>query len=131
MYHKYFDIVPYTILIDGLCKAVHIEVPKELFRQLSNSGLKLNVYKYGVIINRLCKEGLPNEAYKFFGSMGDNDCSPNSCYNVMIRRLLRNSYTSKAMQLLMKMVGKGFSADVFTTNLFMDLIVHSNKSILL
>ncbi|KAB2066213.1 hypothetical protein ES319_A09G144200v1 [Gossypium barbadense] len=126
------DIVSYTILINGLCKAGHIEVAKELFRQLSDSGLKPNVYKYDVMINGLCKEGLPDEAYRFFGSMGDNDCSPNSCcYNVMIRGLLRNNYTSKAMQLLMKMVGKGFSADVFTTNLFMDLIVHSNKSILL
>ncbi|KAK5804038.1 hypothetical protein PVK06_031687 [Gossypium arboreum] len=126
------DIVSYTILINGLCKAGHIEVAKELFRQLSDSGLKPNVYKYDVMINGLCKEGLPDEAYRFFGSMGDNDCSPNSCcYNVMIRGLLRNNYTSKAMQLLMKMVGKGFSVDVFTTNLFMDLIVHSNKSILL
>ncbi|TYJ18780.1 hypothetical protein E1A91_A09G146400v1 [Gossypium mustelinum] len=126
------DIVSYTILINGLCKAGHIEVAKELFRQLSDSGLKPNVYKYDVMINGLCKEGLPDEAYRFFGSMGDNDCSPNSCcYNVMIRGLLRNNYTSKAMQLLMKMVGKGFSADVFTTNLFMDLIVYSNKSILL
>ncbi|MBA0845223.1 hypothetical protein Goarm_022570 [Gossypium armourianum] len=67
-----------------------------------------------------------------FGSMGDNGCLPNSCcYNVMIRGFLRNSYPSKATQLLMEMVGKGFSADIFTVTLFMDLIVHSNKSILL
>ncbi|MFQ6641198.1 hypothetical protein Gotur_014992 [Gossypium turneri] len=55
--------------------------------------------------------------------MGDNDCLPNSCcYNVMIRGFLRNSYTSKATQLLMEMVGKGFSADIITATLFMDLI---------
>ncbi|MBA0817550.1 hypothetical protein Gohar_028101 [Gossypium harknessii] len=67
-----------------------------------------------------------------FGSMGDNGCLPNSCcYNVMIQGFLRNSYPSKATQLLMEMVGKGFSADIFTVTLFMDLIVHSNKSILL
>ncbi|MBA0809343.1 hypothetical protein Gohar_025005 [Gossypium harknessii] len=64
--------------------------------------------------------------------MGDNDCSLDSCcYNVMIRGFLRNSYTSKAMQLLTEMVGKGFCADIFTVTLFMDLILHSNRSILL
>ncbi|XP_052882198.1 pentatricopeptide repeat-containing protein At5g16640, mitochondrial-like [Gossypium arboreum] len=62
------DIVPYTILIDGLCKAGHIEVAKELFRQLSDSGLKPNVYKYGVMINGLCKEGLPDEQTCFLGA---------------------------------------------------------------
>ncbi|XP_016667428.1 pentatricopeptide repeat-containing protein At1g62930, chloroplastic-like [Gossypium hirsutum] len=62
------DIVPYTILIDGLCKAGHIEVAKELFRQLSDSGLKPNVYKYGVMINGLCKEGLPDEQIGFLGA---------------------------------------------------------------
>nr|KJB61753.1 hypothetical protein B456_009G378000 [Gossypium raimondii] len=84
------------------------------------------------MINILCKEGLPDEAYRLFGSMGDNDCLPdNCCYNVMIRGFLRNSYTSKATQLLMEMVGKGFSADIITDTLFMDLIIYSNKSILL
>ncbi|MFQ6669744.1 hypothetical protein Gotur_034867 [Gossypium turneri] len=104
------DIVPYNILIDGLCKAGHLEFAKELFHQLSDN----------------------DEAYRLFGSMGDNDCLPNSCcYNVMIRGFLRNSYTSKATQLLTEMVGKGFSADIFTATLFMELIICSNKSILL
>ncbi|MFQ6641130.1 hypothetical protein Gotur_014780 [Gossypium turneri] len=57
--------------------------------------------------------------------MGDNDCSPDSCcYNVMIRGFLRNNSTSKATQLLTEMVGKGFSADIFTATLFMDFIIH-------
>ncbi|MFQ6656394.1 hypothetical protein Gotur_026513 [Gossypium turneri] len=104
------DIVPYTILIDGFCKARHIEVAKELFHQLSDN----------------------DEAYRLFGSMGDNDCLPDSCcYNVMIRGFLCNSYTSKATQLLTEMVGKGFSADIFTATLFVELIIYSNKSILL
>ncbi|KAK8358767.1 hypothetical protein V6Z12_A04G045600 [Gossypium hirsutum] len=112
------DIVPYTVIIDGLCKAGHIKVAKELFHQLSDNGLK--------------PDGLPDEAYRLFGCMRDNDCSLNRCcYNVMIRGFLRNSYTSKATQLLTEMVGKGISADIFTATLFMDLIVHSNKSILL
>ncbi|MBA0567049.1 hypothetical protein Golob_011813 [Gossypium lobatum] len=84
------------------------------------------------MINGLCKDGLPDEAYRLFGSMGDNDCSPDSCcYNVMIRGFLRNNSSSKATQLLTEMIGKGFSADIFTATLFMDFIVHSNRSILL
>ncbi|MBA0639844.1 hypothetical protein Goklo_022848, partial [Gossypium klotzschianum] len=68
------DTIFYTILIDGLCKAGHIEVAKELFCQLSR---------------------LPDEAYRLFKSMGDNDCLPNSCcYNVIIRGFFRNDYTT-------------------------------------
>ncbi|XVE84589.1 hypothetical protein DITRI_Ditri17bG0024700 [Diplodiscus trichospermus] len=75
------------------------------------------------MINGLCKEGLPDEAYHLFRTMGDNGCLPNSCsFNVMIQGLLRNSYTSKAIQLLEEMVDKGFSVDASTAILFVDLI---------
>ncbi|KAK8647787.1 hypothetical protein V6N13_121514 [Hibiscus sabdariffa] len=110
----------------------HIEVAKELFHKLAFNGLKPDVYTYTIMINGLSKEGLPDEAHQLFRSMGDNDCLPNSCcYNVMIRGFLRNNYTLRAAQFLAEMVGKGFSADIYTATLFVNLILGSDKLILM
>ncbi|KAK8686419.1 hypothetical protein V6N13_125444 [Hibiscus sabdariffa] len=119
------DISFYNILIERACKAGHIEIAKRMFNELSVNGLKPNVYTYNIMINGFCKEGLPNEAYQLFRSMGDNDCLPDTIsYNVMIQGFFQNSSsTSKAMQLLAEMVGKGFSADFGTTKAM--LIVQS------
>ncbi|MBA0881272.1 hypothetical protein Goshw_013299, partial [Gossypium schwendimanii] len=126
------DIVCYNILIDGLCKAGHIEVGKELFHKISLNGLKPDVYTYSIMINGFCKEGLQDEAYQLFRSMGDNTRLLDSCcYNVMIQGFLQNNYTSKATQVLKEMVRKGFSADIRTATLFLELILRSDKSILI
>ncbi|KAK8643711.1 hypothetical protein V6N13_012994 [Hibiscus sabdariffa] len=125
-------IVSYNIVIDGLCKAGHIEVAKELFRELAFNGLKPNVYTYTIMINGLCKERLPDEAHELFRSMRDDDCLPNGChYNVMIQGFLRNKYTLEATQLVAEMVGKGFFADICTATLFVNHILASDKSILI
>ncbi|MFQ6671473.1 hypothetical protein Gotur_036011 [Gossypium turneri] len=83
------DIFCYNILIDGLCKAGHIEIGKELFHKISLNGLKPDVYTYSIMINGFCKEGLQDEAYQLFRSMGDNSRLLDSCcYNVMIQGFL-------------------------------------------
>ncbi|KAK8627066.1 hypothetical protein V6N13_134694 [Hibiscus sabdariffa] len=118
------DIFFYNILIDGLCKTGHIEEAKELFHKLSVESLKPTVHTYTIMINGFCKEGLPDEAYRLFKSMGGNECLPNSIsYNVMVQGLFRNNYTSKATQLLAEMVEKGFSADLCTATLYVDLLL--------
>ncbi|MBA0812903.1 hypothetical protein Gohar_026824 [Gossypium harknessii] len=130
------DIVTFHILLDGLCKRGKLEEALKLFQAMWNSELELSIVCYNILIGGLCKaghiEGLADEAYQLFRSMGDNDCLPNSCcYNVMIQGFLRNSYTLKATQLLTEMVSKGFSADLCTATLFLDLILRSDKSILI
>ncbi|XP_039010571.1 putative pentatricopeptide repeat-containing protein At1g12700, mitochondrial [Hibiscus syriacus] len=93
------NIVCYNILIDGLCKAGHIEAAKELFCELVVNGLKPDVCTYFTITNGFCKERLPDAAYQLL-SMGENDSLPNiCCYNVMIRVFLQNNYISKAAHL--------------------------------
>ncbi|KAK8647922.1 hypothetical protein V6N13_121646 [Hibiscus sabdariffa] len=118
------DIVTCSILLDGLCKTGTVY-------KLSENGLKPNVYTYTIMINGFLKQGLSDEAYQLFRSMRGNDCVPDSCcYNVMIQGLFRSSYNLKATQLLAEMVGKGFSADICTSILFVNLILESDKSIL-
>ena len=55
--------------------------------------------------------------------MDGNGCPPNDCtYNTIIRGLLRHNETSKAMELVKIMVSKGFSADMTSTTILVDLL---------
>ncbi|XVF37757.1 hypothetical protein REPUB_Repub20aG0037600 [Reevesia pubescens] len=86
------DVVHYSILIDGMCKAGHIKVATKLFHGLSVKGLNPDVYTY--------------------------------------TGFLRNNCTSKVMQLLEEMVGKGFSTDASTATLIVDLLLRCSGSIM-
>jgi hypothetical protein len=52
--------------------------------------------------------------------MAEDGCPPDNCsYNVFIRGLLQHK-DPRAVQLISEMTGKGFSADVHTTELVVD-----------
>ncbi|MBA0599813.1 hypothetical protein Gorai_006017 [Gossypium raimondii] len=71
------------------CAKLGILKLERIFHELSVNGLKPDVYTYVIMINGFCKEGLPDEAYQLFRSMGDNDCLPDRrCYNVIIQGYL-------------------------------------------
>ena len=75
------------------------------------------------MIKGLCKAGLENEAYESFRKMEVNGCLPNDCsYNVLIQGLLLNNDISTAAKILPEMVSKGFSADISTATMFVDLL---------
>ena len=116
------DIVIYGILIDGLCNAKKLTTAKELFYSLSTKGLELDVQTYTIMIKELCKEGLINEASELLEKMDENGCPPSDhTYNTIIRGYLQHNEDSKAMKYLQIMVDKGFSADVTTATMLVDL----------
>jgi pentatricopeptide repeat protein len=114
------DLAIYNITIDAMCKSGKLKDARELFLELSVKGLQPNVRVWTTIINGLCKEGLLDEAYKTFRQMEEDGCPPDNCsYNVFIRGLLQHK-DPRAVQLISEMTGKGFSADVHTTELVVD-----------
>ena len=69
------------------------------------------------------KEGLANKAYELFRKMEVNGCLPDDCsYNVLIQGFLQNNDISTAAKILPEMVCKGFSADISTATMFVDLL---------
>ncbi|GAV63205.1 PPR_2 domain-containing protein [Cephalotus follicularis] len=93
-----------------------------MFSSLAVKRLHPDVITCTIMINGLCKEGLPNEAYDLFRKMEDYGCVPNSCsYNTIIKGFFRNNDASIAMQLLEEMVNRGFSADVSTIEMILNL----------
>ena len=75
------------------------------------------------MIRGLCKEGLIDEACELLEKMDGNGCSPNDCtYNTLIQGLLQWNETSKAIEFVKMMVGKGFSANVSTASMLIDLL---------
>ncbi|KAL8482834.1 hypothetical protein ACS0TY_025755 [Phlomoides rotata] len=56
------DIVTYTILIGGLCKAGKLDVARDLFNQLPSKGLQPDARTYKTIIGALYEKGYAEEA---------------------------------------------------------------------
>jgi pentatricopeptide repeat domain-containing protein 1 len=60
------------------CKSGRLKDAQEIFHDLLNKGYHLDVRLYTVMINRLCKEALFDEALSLLSKMKDNGCTPNA-----------------------------------------------------
>ena len=59
----------------------------------------------------------------FRSEMDENGCSPDGCtYNTITQGLLQNKEVLRAIQLLQEMLARGFSADVSTTTLLVEML---------
>ncbi|CAL1360523.1 unnamed protein product [Linum trigynum] len=118
------DVVGYAILLDGLWKAGRGDEAREMFSKLSRDNcLQLNSRIYSIATNGLCRQGFVDEAYELFRKMEGDGCLPNSgCYNVIIHGFLRHKDPLEAIDLIHKMVSKGFSADTTTMTLLIELL---------
>ncbi|XVF30356.1 hypothetical protein REPUB_Repub16aG0050200 [Reevesia pubescens] len=123
----------YNAMIFGYCKAKKLSEALELFHRMCEIGLIPNIITYNTLIqdvltyttltHALCKEGLADKAYKLFVRMKDKQClADRCCYNLMVQGFLHNGYWSEAMQLIMEMIDKGFSATDTTIYLMIDAI---------
>ncbi|KAM3704711.1 hypothetical protein ACJW31_03G026300 [Castanea mollissima] len=132
------DPQTYAILLDGLCKNKLIVEAMTLFQQMEDKRLGHNIVISSILIDGLeffdslptkglQPNGLIDEACELLETMGVNGCSPNDrTYNKIIQGLLQHNETSKATKYLQIMVDKGFSADVTTASMLVDM-QSSNK----
>ncbi|KAM7489327.1 hypothetical protein LguiB_026811 [Lonicera macranthoides] len=104
------NVVTYNSLMDGYCSRGQIEEAE-----------KATTQTYTIMINGLCLEGLLDEAKEFLIKMEKIDCFPNSItYSVIIQGFLKSSQYNKAIELIGKMVTRGFSADSSTISRLVD-----------
>ncbi|KAL6204304.1 hypothetical protein ACLB2K_021572 [Fragaria x ananassa] len=121
------NIIIYTIIIEGMCKAGKLESATNLFSSLSSRGVQPDVRSYNVMINGLCDGGLLVEAEKLLREMGAMGCSPDGCtYNIIIRGFLNNDEISRGVQLIEEMMEMGFSSDASTMELVLALLSKEN-----
>nr|XP_017225216.1 PREDICTED: pentatricopeptide repeat-containing protein At1g20300, mitochondrial-like [Daucus carota subsp. sativus] len=65
------DVVVYTSLVNGWCRAGNISEAERVFSEMKEVGIQPNVYTYSIVIDALCRCGQITRAHDVFAEMID------------------------------------------------------------
>ncbi|KAK8983666.1 hypothetical protein V6N11_009455 [Hibiscus sabdariffa] len=107
-----FDVVVYTILMDGLFK---VGKPKEsMFITLLKHKLVPNTVTYSTLVHGLCKLGDINGAESALEEMKEKYVVPNVVtYSSIINKYVRKGILDEAVNIMRKMMGKNIFPNVY------------------
>lgn len=115
------DVVVYTSLIHGWCRAGNISEAERVFGDMKKLGIKPNVYTYSIVIDALCRCGQITRAHDVFAEMLDVGCTPNSItFNNLMRVHVKAGRTEKVLQVYNQMKRLGCPADTITYNFLIE-----------
>ncbi|WMV27777.1 hypothetical protein MTR67_021162 [Solanum verrucosum] len=115
------DVVLYTSLVHGWCRAGNISEAERIFRDMKDAGVQPNVYTYSIVIDALCRSGQTTRAYDVFSEMIDVGCQPNAItFNNLMRVHVKAGRTEKVLQVYNQMKRLSCSPDVITYNFLID-----------
>ncbi|XP_022140589.1 pentatricopeptide repeat-containing protein At1g20300, mitochondrial isoform X1 [Momordica charantia] len=120
--HKFEpDVVVYTSLVHGWCRAGEISEAERVFKEMKMAGISPNVYTYSIVIDALCRCGQITRAHDVFSEMIDSGCNPNSVtFNNLIRVHVKAGRTEKVLQVYNQMRRLGCAADIITYNFIIE-----------
>ncbi|CAN6682898.1 unnamed protein product [Malus baccata var. baccata] len=120
--HKFeVDVVLYTSLVNGWCRAGNISEAERVFRDMKAAGIMPNVYTYSIVIDGLCRCGQITRAHDVFAEMIDAGCQPNSItFNNLMRVHVKAGRTEKVLQVYNQMKRLGCNADAITYNFLIE-----------
>ncbi|KAK6939301.1 Pentatricopeptide repeat [Dillenia turbinata] len=115
------DVVVYTSLVHGWCRAGNISEAERVFGEMKMAGIKPNVYTYSIVIDALCRCGQITRAHDVFAEMIDVGCEPNSItFNNLMRVHVKAGRTEKVLQVYNQMKRLNCPADIITYNFLID-----------
>ncbi|GMH04643.1 hypothetical protein Nepgr_006483 [Nepenthes gracilis] len=115
------DVVVYTSLVHGWCRAGNISEAERVFRDMKMAGIEPNVYTYSIVIDALCRCGQITRAHDVFSEMIDRGCQPNSItYNNLMRIHVKGGRTEKVLQVYNQMTRLGCLGDTITYNFLIE-----------
>ncbi|XP_022981970.1 pentatricopeptide repeat-containing protein At1g20300, mitochondrial [Cucurbita maxima] len=120
--HKFEpDVIVYTSLVHGWCRAGDISEAERVFKEMKMAGISPNVYTYSIVIDALCRCGQITRAHDVFSEMVDAGCNPNSVtFNNLIRVHVKAGRTEKVLQVYNQMKRLGCAADIITYNFLIE-----------
>ncbi|XP_044480252.1 pentatricopeptide repeat-containing protein At1g20300, mitochondrial-like [Mangifera indica] len=111
------DVIVYTNLVRGWCRAGNILEAERVFGVMKMAGISPNVYTYSIVIDALCRCGQITRAHDVFAEMLDVGCEPNSItFNNLMRVHVKGGRTEKVLQVYNQMKRLGCAADTITYN---------------
>ncbi|XP_039052916.1 pentatricopeptide repeat-containing protein At1g20300, mitochondrial-like [Hibiscus syriacus] len=115
------DVIMYTSLLNGWCRAHNISEAERVFKEMKMAGIKPNVYSYTIVIDALCRCGQITRAYDVFAEMVDVGCEPNAItFNNLMRVHVKAGRTEKVLQVYNQMKRLGCAADTVTYNFLIE-----------
>ncbi|KAL2499293.1 Pentatricopeptide repeat-containing protein [Abeliophyllum distichum] len=115
------DVVLYTSLVHGWCRAGNISEAERVFQEMKMAGIQPNVYTYTIVIDALCRCGQITRAHDVFSEMIDVGCVPNTItFNNLMRVHVKAGRTEKVLQVYNQMKRLSCEPDVITYNFLID-----------
>ncbi|KAL7155549.1 hypothetical protein ABFS83_03G082400 [Erythranthe nasuta] len=115
------DVVVYTSLIHGWCRANNITEAERVFGEMKAAEIKPSVYTYTIVIDALCRCGQVTRAHDVFAEMLDLGCAPNAVtFNNLMRVHVKAGRTEKVLQVYNQMKRLACEPDVITYNFLID-----------
>lgn len=115
------DVVVYTSLVHGWCRAGNIEEAERVFGEMKTAGIKPSVYTYTIVIDALCRCGQITRAHDVFAEMLDEGCEPNAVtFNNLMRVHVKAGRTEKVLQVYNQMKKLSCEPVVITYNFLID-----------
>ncbi|KAJ4916245.1 Pentatricopeptide repeat-containing protein [Raphanus sativus] len=115
------DVIVYTNLVRGWCRAGEISEAERVFKEMKESGIEPNVYTYSIVIDALCRCGQISRAHDVFADMLDSGCAPNAItFNNLMRVHVKAGRTEKVLQVYNQMKKLGCEPDTITYNFLIE-----------
>ncbi|ESQ34767.1 hypothetical protein EUTSA_v10007329mg [Eutrema salsugineum] len=115
------DVIVYTNLVRGWCRAGEISEAERVFKEMKVAGIEPNVYTYSIVIDALCRCGQISRAHDVFADMIDCGCAPNAItFNNLMRAHVKAGRTEKVLQVYNQMKKLGCEADTITYNFLIE-----------
>ncbi|XP_073145646.1 pentatricopeptide repeat-containing protein At1g20300, mitochondrial [Henckelia pumila] len=122
------DVVVYTSLLHGWCRANNISEAERLFKEMKEVGVQPSVYTYSIVIDTLCRSGQITRAHDVFAEMLDVGCEPNAVtFNNLMRVHVKAGRTEKVLQVYNQMKRLSCEPDVITYNFLIDVHCKDNN----
>ncbi|KAI9082944.1 hypothetical protein K1719_035087 [Acacia pycnantha] len=138
------NVITHTTLIDGLCKAGHIEKACQIcarirgtietsdvdiyFRSNDNSCEKPNVITCGALVDGLCKANQVKEAHELLIFMSVEGCEPNHIvYEALIDGFCKAGKLEDGQEVFAKMSERGSSPNLHTYGSLIDVVFKDKR----
>ncbi|XP_074560200.1 uncharacterized protein LOC141816294 [Curcuma longa] len=113
------DVVTYSTLIAGLCRAGMVEEAWNVVDQMLQGNCAPNAHSYTPFLQAYCSQGKVEAAMRLMEAMRSLGCPPDAvAYNILINGLCKHGYFDQVAHILENDVSYGWEPDAVTYNTY-------------
>ncbi|RWW49313.1 hypothetical protein BHE74_00044553 [Ensete ventricosum] len=113
------DVVTYSTLIAGLCRAGMVEEAWCVLDQMLQGNCSPNAHSYAPFLQAYCSQGKIEAAIRLMESMRSIGCPPDSvAYNILMNGFCKHGCFNEAAHLLENCASDGWEPDAVTYNTY-------------